>query len=125
VPAAIFVEIFVASHFIGHILRAADTVFAVIASAAPNIKRILFADTADVICELVGPRKRSLLAFFKTIRTAAAGYLSVSAPNSCGGLIAVFVYIETILARAVDRKRQVRSVHLECLAIVEVAHAEE
>jgi hypothetical protein len=125
VPAAVVVKIFVAGHLVGYVLRTADAIFTIIPSSGPNIKRILFADSADVICELVGARKRSLLAFFKTIRTAAPGDFSVSAPNSCRRLIAVLIYVEAIFAGAIHVKCQVGSVHFESLAIVEVAHAEE
>jgi hypothetical protein len=125
VPAAIFVEVFVAGHFVRYILRASDAIFAVIARTRPNIECVILADSANVITELVGAGKSSTLAFFEAIRVASASYFSVSSRNYCRGLIPVFIYIQAIFARAVNRKRQVGSVHFESLAIADMTHAEE
>ena len=66
-PLAVIVKIFVAGHFVRNIAGAANAVLAIVASAAPDIKRILLTDFAYIVGKLVDTGEASALAFLQTI----------------------------------------------------------
>jgi hypothetical protein len=98
---------------------------AVVTGAGPLIESITLTDSAYIVAKLLDAGKNSLLAFLQTIRAASTGYFSVAAPNYCGGLVAILVYVQPIFARLINGQRQVRRVNLESLALTDVTHAEK
>jgi hypothetical protein len=94
VPTAIVVQIFIASHFFRYVLSAAYSVFALVPRQGPPSKVIGIPDFSDVVTELIGPRKRSLLTCLQAIRIAgAASNFRPSTPHGGYGLIAILVNV--------------------------------
>jgi len=125
VPTTIIVQIFVASHFLGNVLSAAYSVFALVPRQGPPSKVVGIPDFSDVVTESIGPRKRALLTGLQAIRiSCAASNFRPSTPHGCYGLIAILVNVQTKFARLIHIECQVWGINLEPVVAIKTTDAE-
>jgi hypothetical protein len=66
-----------------------------------------------------------LLPLAQPVGVSSAGYLSIAAPHTRSGLIAIFIHVNPIFARLIYIKREVRSVHFEGVIGIQVTNPEK
>src|SRR6266496_2264541 len=125
VPATVFIEVLVAGHFWGDILRAANAIQTPIAIEAPPREIVIAADLGYVVAQLIDTGEGSLLAITQAIRTAASGDFGTAMPNGRDRLIAILVDVDAVLARLSHIESEVRSINLKGLVAADVTHAEK
>jgi hypothetical protein len=121
----VLIEILVAAHFAGYVVRGFRMLLPAVAVFRPSVETIRLGHRSDLVDERVETFEVCLLACHHGVSPPSAVHLSLPAPHRRRGGRAVGIHVDAVLACGKYAERQVRRVGLYHVVVIHVARVED